>query len=178
MSLILYLASDEPLDVVPNPHCKSLSVNEALEMGITDIPDELLALSFDRDQPNVILWSDRNIIIDTENGTFDDGGFDDDFEIYDMNEHYGPSETTKPYRVIVDCNWTPGRAKNILSYIQEQLDYTDEIEVWSVWLGDYDQKTVYYDAQIDSFTPEDLIEIAGLPIQQNPLKHHCVRIRK
>ena len=113
MSLILYLASDEPLDVVPNPHCKSRSVNEALEIGITDIPDELLAPCFDRDQPNVILWSDRNIIIDTENGTFDDGGFDDDFEIYDMNEHYGPSETTKPYRVIVDCNWTPGRAKNI-----------------------------------------------------------------
>lgn len=178
MSLMLYLASNSPLDTVQNPHYRRLSVNEALEMGITDIPDRLLSPDFDRDMPDVILWSDINIVIDTENGTFDDGGFDDDYEIYDMDEHYAPSETSKQYRVVVECDLTPGRAKNILAYIRDQLGHADEIEVWSVWLGDYDQKIVYYDAQIDSFTAEDLMEIAKLPIKQTPLKHHCVRIRK
>ena len=178
MSLMLYLASDTPLDTVQNPHFRRLSVNEALEMGITDIPEHMLTPGFDRDLPNVILWSDKNIIIDAENGIFDDGGFDDDYEIYDMDEHYGPSKTSKQFRVVVECDLTPGRAKNILGYIREQLEYADEIEVWSVWLGDYDQKIVYYDPHIDSFTAEDLMEIAELPIQQKPLKHHCVRIRK
>ena len=98
MSLMLYLASDAPLDTVQNPHCKRLSVNEALEMGITDIPEHLLAPEFDRDIPDVILRSDINIVIDTENGTFDDGGFDDDFEIYQMDEYYGPTDSEKSLR--------------------------------------------------------------------------------
>lgn len=178
MSLMLYLSSDKPLDIVPNPHCRCLSVNEALEMGITDIPDELLAPEFDRDEPDVILWSDQNIIIDTENGIIDDGGFDDAYEIYDMDEQYGSSETEKQYRVVIECNLTPGRAQNILNYIRKHLAQTDEIELWSVWLGDYDQKVIYYEANIDSFTPEDLMEVAELPIKQKPLKHHCVRIRR
>jgi len=178
MSLMLYLASDEPLDVVPNPHSRHLSVNEALEMGIADIPDALLAPGFDRDEPDAIFWSDRNIIIDTENGTFDDGNLDDDFRIYDMDTHDGPSDTQKAFRVVVECDLTPGRAKNILAYIRQQLAYTDEIEIWSIWLDDYDQKIVYYDAQIDEFTPEDLMEIAHLPIKQNPMRQHCVRIRR
>lgn len=178
MSLLLYLASDRPLPEVPNPHCRRLSVNEALAMGIKDIPEELLAPEFDRDEPEVILWSDTNILIDTENGTIDDGGFDDDFEIYNMDRHYGPSETDKAFRVVIECTLTHGRAENILAYIRDLLQDTDEVELWSVWLGDYNQKTAWYEANIDEFTPDDLLEIADLPVKEQPLKHHCVRIRK
>lgn len=178
MSLMLYLASDDPLDTVQNPHCKRLSVNEALEMGITDIPEHLLAPGFDRDMPGVILWSDINIVIDTENGTFDDGGFDDDFEIYDMDVRHGPTESLKEFRVVIECSLNPGRAGMILEYIKEQLEHTDEIELWSIWLGDYDQKISWYEANINDFTAEDLLEIADLPVKEQPLKHHCVRIRK
>ena len=178
MSLMLYLASDAPLDAVENPHRRQLSVNEALEMGITNIPDHMLAPDFDRDMPDVILWSDINIIIDTENGTFDDGGFDDDFEIYQMDEYYGPTDSEKEFKVVIECNLTLGRAENILDYISQQLEDTDEIELWSIWLGDYDQKISWYEAMIEEFTAEDLVEISELPVKQHPLKHHCVRIRK
>lgn len=178
MSLMLYLASDAPLDTVQNPHCKRLSVNEALEMGITEIPEHLLAPGFDRDMPDVILWSDINIVIDTENGTLDDGGFYDDFEIYDMGDRYGPTESEKEYKVVIECSLTEGRAKNILEYIRAQLQHSNEIELWSIWLGDYDQKISWYEAKIEEFTAEDLMEIADLPLKQHPLKHHCVRIRK
>lgn len=178
MSRMLYLASDAPLETVQNPHFRRLSVNEALEMGITDIPEHLLAPDFDRDMPDVILWSDINIVIDTENGTFDDGGFDDDFEIYDMDVRHGPTESLKDFRVVIECSLNPGRAKRILDYIKEQLQHSDEIELWSIWLGDYDQKISWYEANINEFTPEDLLEIAELPIKEQPLKHHCVRIRK
>ena len=178
MSLMLYLASDTPLDTVQNPHFRKLSVNEALEMGITDIPENILAPDFDRDEPDVILWSDANIVIDTENGIFDDGEYDDDFEIYDMDIRHGPTESLKDHRVVIECSLNLGRAEKILEYIKTQLEYTDEIELWSIWLGEYDQKISWYDAKIDEFTAEDLMEIADLPIKQQPLKHHCVRIRK
>ena len=178
MSRMLYLASNTPLETVENPHRKLLSVNEALEMGITDIPEHMLAPDFDRDMPDVILWSDINIIIDTENGTFDDGGFDDDFEIYDMDAYYGPTDSDKKFKVVIECDLTMGRAENILDYIRQQLEYTDELELWSIWLGDYNQKISWYEANIQEFTAEDLMEIAELPVKQQPLKHHCVRIRK
>ena len=178
MSLMLYLASDTPLDTVQNPHFRKLSVNEALEMGITDIPENILAPDFDRDEPDVILWSDANIVIDTENGIFDDGGYDDDFEIYDMDIRHGPTESLKDHRVVIECSLNLGRAEKILEYIKTQLEHTDEIELWSIWLGDYDQKISWYEAKIDEFTAEDLMEIVDLPIKQQPLKHHCVRIRK
>lgn len=128
--------------------------------------------------PDVILWSDINIIIDTENGTFDDGGFDDDFEIYYMDVRHGPTESLKDFRVVIECSLNPGRAKRILDYIKAQLQHSDEIELWSIWLGDYDQKISWYEANINEFTAEDLLEIAELPIKEQPLKHHCVRIRK
>jgi hypothetical protein len=178
MSLMLYLASNSPLDTVANPHRRRLSVNEALDMGITNIPDHMFTPDFDKDMPDVILWSDINIIIDTENGTFDDGGFDDDFEIYNMDEYYGPTDSEKDFKVVIECDLTLGRAENILDYIRQQLEYTDEIELWSIWLGDYDQKISWYEAKIQEFTAADLLEIAELPVKQQPLKHHCVRIRK
>lgn len=178
MSLMLYLASNAPLDTVQNPHCRRLSVNEALEMGIKDIPEHMMAPDFDRDMPDVILWSDINIVIDTENGTFDDGGYDDDFEINDMDARYGPTDSEKEFKVVIECSLTVVRAMRILEYIRSQLEQTDEVELWSIWLGDYDQKTVWYEAKIDEFTAEDLMEIAELPVKQQPLKHHCVRIRK
>ena len=178
MSRMLFLASNDPLGTVQNPHFRRLSVNEALEMGITDIPEHMLAPEYDRDEPDVILWSDVNIVIDTEKGIYDDGGFDDDFEIYNMDEYYGPTDSEKKFKVIIECDLTLGRAENILDYIRQQLERTDELELWSIWLGDYNQKISWYEAKIQEFTAEDLLEIAELPVKQQPLKHHCVRIRK
>ena len=98
--------------------------------------------------------------------------------IYNMDEYYGPTDSEKEFKVVIECDLTLGRAENILDYIRQQLEYTDEIELWSIWLGDYDQKISWYEAKIQEFTAEDLVEIAELPVKQQPLKHHCVRIRK
>ena len=53
MSCILYIASNNPLPLQENPHEKPLSVREALALGITDLPDYLLAEDFDKDKPDV-----------------------------------------------------------------------------------------------------------------------------
>lgn len=81
MSYLTYFASDYPLPIVKNPHDKLLSVNEALALGVEDIPDILLAPDFDRDKPEVILYSDREIVIDIDRNEIRDGAFDDDFAL-------------------------------------------------------------------------------------------------
>lgn len=55
MSSVLFIASNSPLMERPNPHDKMLSVNEALALGIKDIPDFMLEEGFDRNKPNVLL---------------------------------------------------------------------------------------------------------------------------
>ena len=81
MSYLTYFASDYSLPIVKNPHDKLLSVNEALALGVEDIPDILLAPSFDRDKPEVILYSDREVVIDIDRNEIRDGAFDDDFAL-------------------------------------------------------------------------------------------------
>lgn len=41
MSSMTYIASDYPIPEIQNPHERSLSINEALEMGL-DVPEYLL----------------------------------------------------------------------------------------------------------------------------------------
>ena len=74
MTALTCIASNHPLPEVKNPHYKTLSVNEALSMGI-DVPDFLLEPDDNRDDPDVILWADIEIVIDPDSGTVDDGGY-------------------------------------------------------------------------------------------------------
>ena len=58
MSAFLYLApTDHPLPERPNPHLRTLSVRQALELGM-EVPDFLLEPGVDQDAPDTILWSD------------------------------------------------------------------------------------------------------------------------
>jgi len=76
MSFLTYIASDAPLREVKNPHYRTLSVNEALKIGM-EIPEYMLEPEVDRDKPDALLWSDVTIVIDLENRTSYDGKADD-----------------------------------------------------------------------------------------------------
>lgn len=117
MSVLLYIASDTPLAEVKNPHYKTLSVNEALAAGMNDIPDFMLEPEFDRDCPGVLLWSDTEIKIDTDNNSFDDGQLDDDFAILNLDETTEDIFTRKKYRVYIEWNYTSERAKNVIIFV-------------------------------------------------------------
>lgn len=177
MSLMLYLAADVPLDTVKNPHIRILSVNEALKMGRKDIPPWFLEPGFDRDR-KVLCQRVPPVVYNADKGTIDDGNFDDDFEIYALDPDDDPSGSSKPYRVVIECNMIRSRAKRILEYIRTQLDKTEEIQLWSLWLSDEKQKIRRYDARIGELTPEDLVRIEKLPGNRERPKMHCVRIRK
>jgi|LSQX01.1.fsa_nt_gb hypothetical protein len=148
MSVFTYIASDYPLKEVENPHIKTLSVNQALEMGIK-VHDFLLEPSFDRDKPNVILWVD-----DEENfGEISIRTFSRDDLLYDIY-------TEKKYLAQLEWKYTKCRAKKLIEYIKDHLNEADEIELWNTWLGiDIDElkpKTKIHHIPVEQLSCSDL----------------------
>lgn len=178
MSSLIYISSDFPLPEVRNPHERSLSVNEALEMGM-DVPDYLLKDGIDRNWKNAIHWSDRDIHFNLDHGTVEDGGFDDDFSILPFPQSISTEDihTGKKHQSIIECIWTTGRANAIISYLRDHLEDAGEAELWHIHMGSGEKpKILRYQAHIDSFTAEDLMEIAGLTVYDKEVIHHCVTI--
>lgn len=177
MSVCVFIAADTPLEEVKNPHYRTLSIHEAEQIGM-DIPKGLLESGVDPDEPNVILWSDTKLIV--ENGKVFDGDHDDDFALLHMANvgHY----SDKKYGVYIEWNYpTDGRAKKILKYIQKVLKKTDNIEIWCVWLSDYEPpivKTTTINAQ--ALEPKHIIELDTSELWNNPDKdvptYYCLRI--
>ncbi|MBQ6689647.1 MAG: hypothetical protein IJN02_10515 [Bacteroidales bacterium] len=178
MSSITYIASDYPIPEIQNPHERSLSINEALEMGL-EVPEYLLKNGIDRNWKNAIHWADRGIHFNLDNGTIEDGDFDDDYAIIPIYPGRRDVHSEKKYKSRVECIWSIGRAKKILELISNLLDNTDEVEFWHIYMENGERpKIIYYDAKLSEFTPEDLIEISDLPTYDKGTIHHCVTIRK
>jgi len=142
MSVFTYIASDYPLAEVENPHVKTLSVNQALEMGVK-VHDFLLDPSFDRDKPNVILWADDN----NNFGEISIKAFSREDLLYDIYSE-------KKYLAQLEWEYTECRAKKLLEYIKDHLTEADEIELWNTWLG------------IDSNRLKPKTKIHRIPIEQ------------
>jgi hypothetical protein len=120
MSQFTFFASNAPLENIENPHAKSVSVNEAIALGM-DIPKFMLS-DFDRDKPDVLLWTDDD---------FDLG----DITIFEANWCKYPSYSARmKYNSIVEWVYTEERAKQLIAYIKHHLESTDSIEIWHIWL--------------------------------------------
>lgn len=176
MSQILYLASDYSLPEIKNPHYKMLSVNEALALGMKNIPHFMLEAEFDKNQPGVLLWSDTEIDIDTASHTIDDGVLDDDFAILKLDDTEDVY-THKQHRVYIEWNYSRGKAKKIISYIRDHLKQAGEIELWSAWLGNGDQTVIAKKViHIDDLTPEYLKEIDSIKVCDTEPDQFCFTI--
>lgn len=178
MSQLIYIASNAPLPEVKNPHYQTLSVNEALSMGL-EIDEVFLRPGYNRDEPNVILWSDTEIIIDTDAGTVDDGGFDDDFAIFSLSDATDDIYTEKKYRAYIEWGCTAGRAQRVIDYIGEQLENTDEMELWNVWMGNEDRPRIRKRTiPIDELTPDDVMELEATDVLSEPPTQYCFVITR
>ena len=178
MSQLTYLASDAPLPEVKNPHYKTLSVNEALSMGI-EVGEVFLRPGYNRDEPDVILWSDTEIVFDTDVGTVDDGNFDDDFAILILSDATDDVYTEKKHRVYIEWSCTKGRSQKIVDYIREQLENTDGIELWHIWMGNEDRPRIRKcTIPIDELTPDDVIELEATDVVSEPQQQYCLVVTK
>ena len=179
MSSVMYLASDAPLTARPNPHERLVSVNEALQAGRTDIPDILLEDGFDRDRPNVLLLSDREVNVDVDRGIIEDGNFDDDFCFW-LTEKWPDMRTEKKYCAIFEwVQYTRGRAEMVLQYIREQLEKSDEIEFWHIWMDDQPKhRCNVVEKKIGDLMAEDIAELEDKEVWGEPCEDWCYKITK
>lgn len=173
MSHVIFAASAQPMEARPNPHEKMLSVNEAIALGVKNIPFPLLNGDFDRDKPNVIMVCDRDIKIDSETGQIDDGGFDDDFAVWVPDSPHD-MPTKKPFAAVLQWGrFTEGRAQNFIEYLREQLKISPEIELFSIWLDD--EKIIEESAEfsINELTPKHIEKL-----EQHPIINICYKITR
>lgn len=101
-----------------------------------------------------------SIVLETGRGVVSDGDFDDDFALY-PGEGLSDVRTEKKYAVCLEWwRYTEGRAKNIIQYIKENLEHTDEVELWHIWSGAgeiFNTRTKRI--PIDSLEPEMIREL-------------------
>ena len=129
MSILYYFASDSKLDEKPNPYIKRLSINDALELGV-EINLDMFGENFDRDKPNVILYCE-----DEEKMSYPN------IFAFDKNDYYVEIGTNKKF--CTELEWdcpSEEKLEFILQYIHSQLKNAKEIEIWQVWLGDFNIK--------------------------------------
>ncbi len=181
MSALLFMASDVPFAERRNPHEKLLSINEALALGIADIPDFMLEKGFDSNQPDVILYTDREIKINPQTNEIEDGNFADDFAIYPfLPQEYFGIYTKKSFCAHLEWNRCTGeRAENVIAYMREHMQKTDELEVWRVWLDDTQMPMLHEKKLLLSeLTAVVLQGFAEADLSIEPPLHCCYKIRK
>lgn len=125
---------------------------------------------------------DYPLHIDLDRGVIEDGGADDNFYLQPFPDplHY----TAKRYGVSLEWpQYTPGRARRVMDYIREVLTRTDRVELWTVWLSDYDPPVIRRAVvPVDELTPEDIRELADAEIWNNPDRYrptyYCLEITR
>ena len=58
---------------------------------------------------------------------------------------------------------TDSIGKELIRYIRRHLEYTEEIELWRLWMGEEDYKIRWYGISIDELTPKDLRILYSMP---------------
>lgn len=73
--------------------------------------------------------------INIDSGVIDDGGADDNYFLTNFPDV--SVYCSKKHGVSLEWNYTEGRAREIIKYIQKALDESDTIELWRVYLIGY-----------------------------------------
>ena len=114
-------------------------------------------------------------VYNIDKGMLYDGGADDNFFLLTFEDVQ--SYTDKKYGVCLEWNYTDRRAKKILEYIKNALEYDTTIEIWHVWLIDYyeyDERPIIQKCTItfSDLTIDNIKEIMSAEIWKTPDKRN------
>ena len=118
--------------------------------------------------------------IDVDKGTIYDGDADDNYFL--RHFHDVKFYTDKGYGVCLEwAYFTEGRAKRLIDYIQAALRHTDCVEIWHVWLTEYERPVIRTaTVSIADLTSEYILALDNGEIWNNPDKdrpsYYCLRI--
>lgn len=116
------------------------------------------------------------LTINLDEGVVYDGGADDNFWLHAFKDVQ--SYTDKKYGVRLEWYYfTVERAKEILEYINDALDYDTTIEIWHVWLKDYyeyEESPVIQKCTVpfSDVTVDDIREVDRAEVWNNPDKRY------
>ena len=126
--------------------------------------------------------------INIDNGTIYDGGVEDNYFLSSFADV--DIYTEKKYGVYLEWNYTDGRAERIIEYIKNALQKTNTVELWRVWLNDYqefeDRPFIHKKAiSVNELTVKHIKELDSADIWNKPDKtypdrpsFHCLTITR
>ena len=158
MSYLTYFAADKPLEERPNPFVETLSINQALKLGI-ELDLELLA-DIDRDEPEVILFCEDESKMSYPN-----------IYRFEARDYYDEIGTRKAFTVGVDHGeLTTENLAALAHYANDALKENLQIELWSVWLdGDDAVLSAKKSAVAGELTVQRLQEFFDDPVENKCL---------
>ena len=115
--------------------------------------------------------------INVDNGTIDDGGGNDGFAILPVEypENVPDIPSKKKYFAVLEWHYTPGRAEEVIRYLNERLKTAAEIELWHTWaeyaeLGHKLKKTKI---PVNKLSAADLHKLEQTEVWKEPATDYC-----
>jgi len=160
LSRFQFIASDSPLKDVKNPYIEFFSINMALTRGI-ELDDYLLDdPDIDRDDEKMMFICDS----------------DEHMHEIEIKQEESPLYTEKytQKKYVSELRWiySEERALQLLDYIKEHLNDSNEVELWDTWMDD-DQISTIRHCTFENFSLEDIKKIYG----GNFFKPECMIVR-
>ena len=121
---------------------------------------------------------DYPLEMNVDTGTICDGGADDNYFLTTFP--HAECYTNRTYGVSLEWNYTDGRARQIIRYIEDSLKDTDEVDLWLVWLMEYyefEERPFVHRKRVTirDLTPEHIRELDQAEIWNTPDKMYPER---
>lgn len=182
MSQCTFIAADVPLVEVNNPYYSTFSINEAISAGIA-LDEDILDCGIDPDEPDVVLAC---ALASGEDPA-------DNFSLleFPFAREYCDMDLAVSVELggLEPADMTPEKAERIADYVREVLTRTDAVELWTVWLSEYDPPRIkerrvpvsdFNGADVEGiysascWPPDDAVNQFG---GERPT-YHCLRVER
>ena len=114
------------------------------------------------------------LIIDADTKAVTCGGLPGYFAVWPAD---GVLELASEKEYCARADIESGCEERVIAYLQEQLNYSREVELWHVWLdGDVDHRVRTAEISASELSLEDIRELEQLPVSQEPITNYFYRI--
>ena len=139
MSQCTFIAANVPLEEVPNRHTRAMSLREAVKAGVMS-DRAARAAGIGADEPGVVISCGLRPGEDpADNFSLLEFPFARCYCGMDcaVSIEMGFIRANAP-GLLRSGDMTPEKAERIADYVREVLTRTDAVELWTVWLSEYD----------------------------------------
>lgn len=161
MSIYQFLASDSPLQAMDNSQIELLSIEEAEIRGLSLPNWYSVDMNINRKEKIVLFAPNEECLHDIRISN-------------DNDSIYAKQYSNKCYYSSMQWVFSDKRAEQLLDYIKAHLITASDIELWNIWLDEYDTPTIKR-CPVDDLT----VSVVRVFWGQNPYeKPNCLIIHR